>query len=231
VRWLLTGLVAGALAAPLLAQPQGEAANAAAADAAALGLTPGPYQPGWSDEGEDFLALLDQAPGGMEGNFLVARNELRTGIFAYGRAAMLAVPDDWRELGRAQGMPTPEGELREYYFTFHRGRQVSVGVHPVRRIGRAICSRQSGLGLLYAVGDGPPTPREVARREDFGTMTAPAAAFTICYTVRRLESGGFAFRYFNERGETLPMMDDALGGDRITIEPRAPLESYRRERD
>lgn len=192
-----------------------------------FGLEPGPFEPGWERRGVDLLALLERAPGGFDGNYLVIRlwGE-RTSLNAYGEAPTLAVPADWRVLARIED-ERPGPGLREYYLRFVGRRLAAVSAHRVDRVGRATCINNDGGAILYVTDGAPLTAAEEGERERFVPTPADGRGFRLCTAVRAAPEGRLAFRWYDGEGRTLPTMNAFLGRYQGIIEPRRPLLSYR----
>jgi hypothetical protein len=193
-------------------------------------LVPGEAVLGWSEQGVDVPALLREAPGGTEANFIVIGNDFSVSLAAYGTAPYLQVPVEWRELERIQGENGWTGE-REYYIQFAGDSLVVVSAHPVHRIGRAVCVDHRGPSGLYAVGGAPLSSLDQSYRQRFAAIQRRSHGTTICYTAHETAPGLYAYRYFDERGHSFPLLDAAGEGDRVSIEPRQPIESHRRRPD
>lgn len=185
----------------------------------------GPHVPGWERQGVDLLALTEAAPGGLDGNFVVSRSATRTSLTAYGTAATLAVPTGWRALASVADERPGEG-LREYSILFRGDSLVIISGHRVRRVGTATCVDNDGGAILYATSDAQLSGRDGAARDSFERMRNFGRHFTLC-TVVTAQPGGFLFRSFDGEGRTLPELDAFTQSDRNTIEPRAPIPSYR----
>ena len=180
---------------------------------------------GWEEAGVDLLALLQRAPGGIDENFIVLRSPFGLSLVGYGTAPHLTVPSRWQELERAVGLPGWNG-LREYYVRFPRPNLAVVTANPAWRIGRAVCSREIGASVLYSVGHDPLTAEDQEYRATFAAEARRARDGTICYSAHPWPTGGFVYRYFDEQGYSLPLLNSAAGSIVATIERRQPIDSY-----
>jgi hypothetical protein len=189
----------------------------------------GPHLPGWERSGLDLLAAIAAQPGGLKGNFVVTRSASRTSLMAYGTAETLAVPAGWSALASVADERPGEG-LREYSILFRGDSLVIVSAHRLRRIGTATCVDSDGGAILYATSAAPVTGRDGAAVDSFERMRNFGRHFTLCTVAKRRPDGSFQLLSFDDQGRTLPELDAFTGPDRNTIEPRAPIQSYRMPR-
>lgn len=185
----------------------------------------GPVEPGWSATGVDLLELMDPAGPGA-GKHLVIRGEGRVAFASYGTAPFADIPDSWQSLGRVPERRAWAG-LRQYYFSFRGDNLVMVSAHPVWRIGKAMCVRNDGSSALFRMTRALQTRDDTAAIRRFPINVGNTRGVTTCYTTHVKASGGYATRAWDEKGHTLPEMNEFMAEEVLTIEPRGPIDGYR----
>lgn len=187
-------------------------------------MRPGPRQEGWDKGGVDIYKLVEAAPGGLSGNYLlmVDKDGERSILVIRAEDPNSLIPKNWKAQIHA-GSSTDAAGAHTLVIAGLDGPFYMAGWENRRSVGDAFCSTGNIGGDLYedveskAAGE---LPRHMIPAL-FHATAAQLEKAQLCWRYDR-DGDGFKVSYFLEDGRSLPGLTEA--GERVTIIRAGPIE-------